>query len=131
MESCDFDYSTPEAERVLSMVIDHVLVIREQLSDPSQARSVGAYDRAYEWSLGLAVIPVLVGRFVGRIMRGPSTDVAVDPTGFVAEIRRELRVGGAERKINLYERSLGLAVIPVLVRRALYKVYYAVRRLPG
>ena len=131
MESCDFDYSTPEAQRALSTVIDQVLVIREQLGDPSQARSVGAYDRAYEWSLGLAVIPVLVGRVVARIVRGPSTDVASDPTGLIVEIRRELRVGGAERKIKLYERSLGLAVIPVLVRRGLYKVYYAVRRLPG
>jgi hypothetical protein len=131
MAPIEFDYSTPEAEGSLRGVIDEGLVIREQLSDPSLARKVGAYDRVYEWSLGLAVIPVLIGRFVTRVVRGPSTNAPSDPTGLVAEIRRELRVGGGERKIRLYERSLGLAVIPVLVRRGLYKVYYAVRRLPG
>lgn len=131
MRALEFDYSTPEAEPALREVIDQVLVIREQLADPAHARSVGSYCRAYEWSLGLAVVPILVGRAVARLVRGPSTYAESDPTGLVAEIRRELRIGGAERKIALYERSLGLAVIPVLIRRGLYKIYYAARRLPG
>ncbi len=131
MPAIEFDYSTPEAERALSDVIDQVLALREEFRDPSKRRTVGVYEKAYEWSLGLAVVPVLVGRGIARIVRGPVAVVDSDPTGLVAEIRRELMLGTTERKITLYERSLGLAVIPVLVRRAFYKVYYALRRLPG
>lgn len=131
MGAREFDYSTPDAERALGDVIAQVLVIREELRDPSKARAIGVYEKAYEWSLGLAVVPVLIGRLVGRMVHGPSGGVESDPTGLVAEIRQELMVGSTERKITLYERSLGLAVIPVLVRRGLYKVYYALRRLPG
>ena len=131
MTACELDYSTPDAERALSGVIDQVLALREELRDPTKARGIGVYERVYEWSLGLAVVPVLIGRVLVRLVRGSSTTAVSDPTGLVAEIRRELMLGTTERKIALYERSLGLAVIPVLVRRGLYKIYYAARRLPG
>jgi hypothetical protein len=39
-----------------------------------------------------------------------------DVTALVLEIRSEY--GSSVRKIGLYERTLGLAVIPVLLRRA-------------
>lgn len=41
-------------------------------------------------------------------------------TSLVLEIRREY-TGSMARKIALYERTLGLAVAPVLVRRALIR----------
>lgn len=131
MDVCELDYSTPDAEIALNDVIDQVLAIREELLDPSKARGIGVYEKAYEWSLGLAVIPVLIGRTLVRLARRSGTKAVSDPTGLVAEIRKELMLGTTERKITLYERSLGLAVIPVLVRRGLYKIYYAARRLPG
>jgi len=43
-----------------------------------------------------------------------STRRALD---LVLEIRQE-QIGPLQRKIDLYERSLGLAVVPVLLRRA-------------
>jgi len=48
-----------------------------------------------------------------------------DVTELVLEVRDEA-VGPVERRVKLYERTLGLAVIPVLLRRA---VIVVVRRL--
>lgn len=48
-------------------------------------------------------------------------------TQLILDIRQEY-VGSISRRVALYERTLGLAVIPVLVRRA---VIIARRRLRG
>jgi len=52
-------------------------------------------------------------------------------SSLILELREEMGVAGASepvmRKVRLYERTLGLAVIPVLLRRGLYAVYYRVR----
>lgn len=63
-------------------------------------------------------------------------------TGLVTEIRNEfeLQLRLSDRKVRLYERTLGLAVIPVLIRRTTLKLFRRpkqhrqqppVRRLPG
>ena len=58
----------------------------------------------------------------------PEARVALDDvTRLVLEVREET-VGSLERKIRLYERTLGLAVIPVLLRRALIVTLRAVGR---
>ncbi len=44
-------------------------------------------------------------------------------TDLVLEIRQEAVTGPMARKIALYERSLGLAVLPVLLRKAAYLVW--------
>ena len=50
-----------------------------------------------------------------------------DVTRLVLEIREEAS-GTLRRKVRLYERTLGLAVVPVLLRRA---VIVVVRKLRG
>lgn len=47
--------------------------------------------------------------------------------GLVLEIRDGLRDRPLERKVALYERSLGLAVVPVLLRRAFYALWWRLR----
>jgi hypothetical protein len=49
------------------------------------------------------------------------------------EIARQVRLpagpsGGYERKVRRYERTLGLAVIPVLLRRAAIRMYQRIRQ---
>jgi hypothetical protein len=59
-----FDYSTPEAQQALTDVLDVVLEIRDDLDSP-MTRRVALYER----TLGLAVIPVLLGRVVRSATR--------------------------------------------------------------
>ncbi|MEZ5124793.1 MAG: hypothetical protein R2826_00895 [Thermoleophilia bacterium] len=53
-----------------------------------------------------------------------------DVTALILEIRDEY-AGSTARKVNLYERSLGLAVIPLLLRRAALRACQARRRHGG
>lgn len=41
----------------------------------------------------------------------------------VLEIRQELQRDPVARKVALYERSLGLAVLPILLRRGAYALW--------
>jgi hypothetical protein len=56
-------------------------------------------------------------------------------SGLVLEVRDELSVEAVSqptmRKIALYERTLGLAVIPVLLRRAAYKIRWKISPPPA
>jgi hypothetical protein len=62
----------------------------------------------------------------------PEGQRAVDlALGLVLEIREELQRDPMERKIALYERSLGLAVVPVLTRRALRRLLKALATRSG
>ena len=56
--TCDeFDYSSPEAQHAVGEALEYVLEIRAERTGPL-ARRVAIY----EWTLGLAVIPVMLGR---------------------------------------------------------------------
>ena len=62
----DFDFSTPEGEAAIRAAIALVLEVRELETSPL-ARKV----RLYERTLGLAVIPVLLGQTIrGARRRG-------------------------------------------------------------
>ena len=116
------DFSAPEAQAMIREVIDAILETRQRLSDPATAHRVGHYERLYERSLGLAVAPVLLLRAIrrGRSADGVGASAKTGLPDLASEIRRELVFGVLSRKMALYERSLGLAVIPVLLRRAAY-----------
>lgn len=43
-------------------------------------------------------------------------------SGLVMELREELHQDATTRKLRLYERTLGLAVVPVLFRRVLLRL---------
>jgi hypothetical protein len=49
----------------------------------------------------------------------------------VLEMREELAGDSAMKKIRLYERSLGLAVVPYLVARAVYRLAGRLARPTG
>jgi hypothetical protein len=55
-----FDYSTPEAQEALEGLSGLILEIREE---------AGRTNRLYERTLGLAVVPVLVKRAAGGLLR--------------------------------------------------------------
>ena len=48
----------------------------------------------------------------------PEAEAAIRAAAIVLEIRED-QTGPLARKVSLYERTLGLAVIPVLLRRAI------------
>lgn len=65
MEGCSaFDYSTPEAVEAMRNVTSLVLQIREEM-DAQALRKI----RLYERSLGLAVIPVMLGQAAHAVAR--------------------------------------------------------------
>jgi hypothetical protein len=125
---CPFDYSTPEAREAIRGTIESVLDIRRELHDPAEARSVGRDQRLYERSLGLAVAPMLVLRAAsGLAGRWRSKPVPGQMPDLMLELRQELEHDSLSPKMMLYERSLGIAVIPVLLRN----VYTSRRRARG
>jgi hypothetical protein len=120
---CEFDYSSRAAQTGLDATLDAILVIRTQLRDPNAAGRVGATVRRYERSLGLAVVPTLLWRALAGRSRPPSPAQSPStPDVLISEIKEELERGTSSPKVRLYERSLGTAVIPVLLRRAAYKL---------
>jgi hypothetical protein len=58
------DYSTLEAQEAVRTALSLVLEVREQTTGPL-ARKV----RIYETTLGLAVVPVLIGKLLLRVWR--------------------------------------------------------------
>ena len=61
--SADFDYSTPPGREAVSLALDLVLALRQELKADSIERKVALYER----TLGLAVIPVLLRRTAIRL----------------------------------------------------------------
>lgn len=88
-------------------------------ADNSLMRGLGRYELLYERTWGLAVLPALVL----RRLSGAAPKVSAEPVAsLLEELRHELSLGGGRSlKMRVYERSLGLAVIPVLIRRARYR----------
>jgi len=127
---CSFDYSTSEARESLLAALDSILELREDLKEPAAARRVGQYERLFERSLGLAVAPVLLFRALRRERPAIGAALRDEYPDLAAEIRRELVCGGLSRKMALYERSLGFAVIPVMLRRVGYRMRLRAQR-PG
>jgi hypothetical protein len=115
---CGFDYSTLEAQEAIRETLPAILAIREELHDPAMARRVGRDERRYERSLGLAVAPLLLWRAVRGPQGGREQDRGGGMPDLLGQIRQELEHDSISPKMALYERSLGLAVIPVLIRRA-------------
>jgi len=95
-----------------------LIEIRDQLGDPELAKRVGRVERLYERSLGLAVAPILLVRFFSQPRARLRPDAPAVMLDLVAETKAQLLRGGSQRKMALYERTLGLAVVPTLVRRA-------------
>jgi hypothetical protein len=53
----------------------------------------------------------------------PEAEAAIRATShLILEIREDLS-GPLARKVALYERTLGLAVVPVLIRRAILRIW--------
>lgn len=118
---CEFDFSSSEGEAEILRLLNVAMVLRDELRDPAVARRLGRRERLYEYSLGLAVLPDLLFRHaIGTGKKQARGNTATTPN-LEAALRSELeRGGGISRKMALYERTLGLAVLPVLLRRLFY-----------
>ena len=126
---CLLDYSRPDVVDGLREALGGMAALRDELSDTELAKRVGGVERLYERSLGLAVVPTLLVRAFSRSRaRSRSAACAVIPV-VVAETKAQLLRGGSQRKMVLYERTLGLAVMPTLIRRTVLRT--RMRGAPG
>ncbi|MDZ4169156.1 MAG: hypothetical protein U1E26_05825 [Coriobacteriia bacterium] len=126
----EFDYSTPEGAEAIRRVLVGVLELRRGLKKPGTARKVGSCSRLYERTLGVAVPFVLLRRAARERRKGRPTEEIGIAGLLVRDVRREVICESTVRKVVLYERSLGLAVAPVLARRIAYAVRRRLRRTP-
>ena len=110
-----FDYSTPEAQAALEGVSDALLEVRDEYAVTLRPEILRSFDFSTPEALeAIKATSCLILEIREECTRVPQSEIAV-----------------YQRKIALYERSLGLGVIPVLIRRVIYKVIGRLRSVPG
>lgn len=117
--SCGFDYASEEGRARIQQALSDVAELREQLKVPALAARAGQVERLYERTFGLAVVPTLIGRLVRGNTRHRAVDIIGDSDGLKDEVYEELFGASTSHRTRVYERTLGVAVVPMLVRRAI------------
>jgi len=114
-DTSSFDYSTPEAQDALRRLSGTVLGVRDDYQLAMEPQIACTADQSTP----------------------EAQDAVKGLSGLVLEIRaeyvrtRQQVTADSERKVAFYERTLGLGVIPVLLRRAAYSLMWKIRGRGG
>ena len=106
-----FDYSTPEAQDALKGLSGPVLGVRDDYSVTLEPGIVRTADQSTP-----------AGRDAVKGLSGLVLEIRAE----YVQARRQV-TADSERKVAFYERTLGLGVVPVLVRRAAYSLMWKIR----